>query len=142
VVFIWTCCGSIRCLWCWYASIRPWQATRLLTRVHIGSFLPVTLEQLARERGVLRSDGVTSCIASKIPTPAPGSGDGDSPVSMLIRRALVTRDQSQCIVRPFGREISTASFAMYTFSIAVLVQALILVSFSSVADYGTGTHYH
>lgn len=35
-----------------------------------------------------------------------------------------------------GFEINTASFAMYTFSLAVLVQALTLVSFSALADYG------
>jgi len=70
----------------------------------------VTLEQLARERGVLRSDGVTPCVSVK--------------------------DKSQCVVRPFGRNVSTASFAMYTFSVAVLIQALVLISFSSVADYG------
>lgn len=36
----------------------------------------------------------------------------------------------------FGLEINTASFTMYTFSLAVLVQALTLVSFSALADYG------
>lgn len=35
-----------------------------------------------------------------------------------------------------GLEINTASFAMYTFSLAVLVQALTLISFSALADYG------
>lgn len=40
------------------------------------------------------------------------------------------------MVHPLGRETSTASFAMYTFSIAVFVQALTLVSFSPFADYG------
>lgn len=33
--------------------------------------------------------------------------------------------------------MATSSFAMYTFSIAVFVQALVLISFSPVADYGT-----
>lgn len=53
----------------------------------------------------------------------------------LLRRAAETQDD-QCVVHPFGRPVSTASFAMYTFSVAVLVQALVLVSFSSVADHG------
>lgn len=35
-----------------------------------------------------------------------------------------------------GLRINTASFAMYTFSLAVLIQALTLVSFSALADYG------
>ena len=36
----------------------------------------------------------------------------------------------------FGAEVNTASFAMYTFSLAVLIQALTLISFSALADYG------
>lgn len=42
----------------------------------------------------------------------------------------------QCVVGLMGLEINTASFAMYTFSLAVLVQALTLISFSALADYG------
>jgi UMF1 family MFS transporter len=45
-------------------------------------------------------------------------------------------ENNQCIIHIFGGEMTTASFAMYTFSLAVLVQALSLISFSSVADYG------
>jgi len=110
-------------------------STTLSTRADTktGSFLPVTLEQLAREHGVLRSDGVTSCIAPK----APSNEDGARALALrLLRRAAEGDEDSQCVVHPFGKEVSTASFAMYTFSVAVLVQALVLVSFSSVADHG------
>lgn len=42
-----------------------------------------------------------------------------------------------------GMELNTASFAMYTFSLAVLIQALTLVSSSALADYGkTNTPLH
>lgn len=96
-----------------------------------GSFAPVTLEQLARESGVLRSDGTTPCIQAK------ASANGR--LAQLLVRVVSRRDDedSQCIVRPFGRDMATSSFAMYTFSIAVFVQALVLISFSPVADYGT-----
>lgn len=40
------------------------------------------------------------------------------------------------MVPVFGLEVNTASFAMYTFSLAVLIQALTLISFSALADYG------
>lgn len=40
------------------------------------------------------------------------------------------------MVPVFGLELNTASFAMYTFSLAVLIQALTLISFSALADYG------
>lgn len=91
----------------------------------------MTLEQLARESGVLRSDGQTLCVQPK----ATGAGH----IARLVARAIVRREDdedSQCIVRPFGRDMATSSFAMYTFSIAVFVQALVLISFSPVADYG------
>lgn len=90
----------------------------------IGSFLPVTLEQLARERGVLWSDKTTPCIAADA---------GPDSHARLLSRA---EDNGQCVVHFFGTEVTTASFAMYTFSVAVFIQALTLASFSSVADYG------
>ncbi|TVY26013.1 Autophagy-related protein [Lachnellula hyalina] len=91
----------------------------------VGSFLPVTLEQLARERGVLWSDKTTSCMAKK----AAETG------ARLLSRAA-EEDNNQCVVNVLGAEITTSSFAMYTFSLAVLVQALALIFFSSVADHG------
>lgn len=101
-------------------------AAEVFAVVGVGSFLPVTLEQLARENGVLYSDRTTPCIS---PT--------RSTVRMLSSRATDgTRDPDQCIVHLFGSDITTASFAMYTFSAAVLCQAIVLISFSAFADYG------
>lgn len=82
-----------------------------------GSFLPLTLEQLAREHGVLQT--------SHSPCWGPGSPSDKG-----------TESDEQCIVGIMGLKINTASFAMYTFSLAVLIQALTLVSFSALADYG------
>ena len=112
------------------ASLKP-ESLQPLTRA--GSFLPVTLEQLARERGVLWSDKTTPCIAKA------ASNDGTSrvtSVASLLMRTTEQKDNGQCVIRIFGTEVTTASFAMYTFSVAVFVQALVLVSFSSVADHG------
>lgn len=94
----------------------------------LGSFLPVTLEQLARERGVLWSDRNTSCMAKA------ASEANKTTASRLLSRAV--SDNNQCIVSVLGWEMTTSSFSLYTFSLAVLVQALALVSFSSVADHG------
>ncbi|KAI6713250.1 hypothetical protein JHW43_004230 [Diplocarpon mali] len=94
----------------------------------VGSFLPITLEQLARERGVLWSDKTTPCI---------GQATRDQ-VSANMTRVLVRAADSkanQCVIPSLGN-ITTSSFAMYTFSIAVFFQALALVSFSAVADHG------
>ncbi|ORY15810.1 autophagy-related protein 22-like protein [Clohesyomyces aquaticus] len=81
----------------------------------IGSFIPVTLEQLARENGVLLSNKTTPCKSTL-----------DFPKA----------DSGQCVVHILGLEINTASFAMYTFSISVLIQALLIISMSGAADHG------
>ncbi|KAI9035409.1 MFS transporter [Aspergillus affinis] len=94
----------------------------------VGSFLPLTLEQLARERGTLQTSHLP-CTGPGSPSAAPGNGTAP---------AMFRRDgtgNEQCVVGLLGLEINTASFAMYTFSLAVLVQALTLVSFSALADY-------
>lgn len=45
-------------------------------------------------------------------------------------------DNGQCIIRLFGRDVNTASFALYTFSLSVLVQSLVIISMSGAADHG------
>jgi UMF1 family MFS transporter len=89
----------------------------------IGSFIPVTLEQLARENGFLLHDPTQPCKAARITTPT---------YSVL----PPSDDKRQCFVRLLGLDINTASFAMYTFSISVLVQALLIISMSGAADHG------
>lgn len=91
--------------------------------------MPLTLEQLARERGVLKSSHLP-CVGPDAPTSSPANGTAPA----LLRRDGA--DNDQCVVGLLGLEINTASFAMYTFSLAVLVQALTLISFSALADYG------
>lgn len=102
----------------WYVCPRA----RCFPRNHIantnyptGSFIPILLESLARENGVLLSDRKSPCGASS---------------------DKFSGDDGQCIVIVFGMEINTASFAMYTFSISVLLQALLVVSISCAADHG------
>lgn len=101
-------------------------AAEVFAVVGVGAFLPVTLEQLARENGVLYSDRTISCTGAS------------TAASKVLARAGAgsTRDPDQCLVHVFGADITTASFAMYTFSAAVLCQAVTLASFSSFADYG------
>ncbi|KAF2751631.1 UMF1 family MFS transporter [Sporormia fimetaria CBS 119925] len=89
----------------------------------IGSFIPVTLEQLARENGVLLEDRTTPC--------KPSLHD-----AMSIRPSAPNPEKAQCVVHILGVEINTASFAMYTFSISVLIQALLIISMSGAADHG------
>lgn len=100
-------------------------AAEVFAVVGVGAFLPVTLEQLARENGVLFSDKSTPCVLPK------------ASQSLPARASDSARDPDQCLIHLFGTDTTTASFAMYTFSLAVLCQALVLISFSSFADYGT-----
>lgn len=100
-------------------------AAEVFAVVGVGAFLPVTLEQLARENGVLYNDRSTPCVLP--------SGSTSAAHRLFSRDE---RDPNQCVISLFGGEITTASFAMYTFSMAVLLQAIVLVSFSSFADYG------
>jgi UMF1 family MFS transporter len=95
----------------------------------IGSFIPITLEQLARERGVLLSDKTKPCSAS-FHVDHPGLN-----TTSIFHRAP-PKEAGQCVVHILGVEINTASFAMYTFSISVLIQALLIISMSGAADHG------
>ena len=100
-------------LWGWYSY--GW-AAETFPVVCMASFLPIALEQLARENGVLLSDRTTLCRDST-------------------ERGR-HKELPACIVTLLGTEVNTASFAMYTFSLSVLVQALLIVSMSGAADHG------
>lgn len=108
-------------LWGWYSY--GWAAETFVI-VCMASFLPITLEQLARENGVLLRDKATPCGASW----KPGTID---------EFAVPKRHElPACVVHILGAEINTASFAMYTFSLSVLVQAILIISMSGAADHG------
>jgi len=96
-------------------ELAGWYAYAFAAEVYvicaIGSFIPILLETLARENGVLLSDRTTPCGPS-------------------------SEAEGQCVVYVLGMEINTASFAMYTFSVSVLLQALLVVSISCAADHG------
>ena len=78
-------------------------------------------------------DRTKPCSAS-FQTVAPHSNS--SLPDHVIRSLSVEAESTQCIINFLGAEINTASFAMYTFSISVLIQALIIISMSGAADHG------
>jgi MFS transporter, UMF1 family len=90
----------------------------------LGAFIPITLEDLARASAtaVLASDHSQPCKIRGIEVNA---DDG-----------LPHHGGSQCVFKVLGAEINTASFAMYTFSVSVLLQALLVVTMSGAADHG------
>jgi UMF1 family MFS transporter len=81
----------------------------------------VLLESLARANGTFFSDSSKPCLQ------ASGS----------VRIRAEKESSEQCMIEVLGRRVSTSSFAMYTFSAAVMVQAITLLCTSSFADYGT-----
>ncbi|KAK0256850.1 Autophagy protein 22 [Friedmanniomyces endolithicus] len=89
----------------------------------LGAFIPITLEDLARgsATAVLASDHTKPCKVHGLDARGAGAN----------KHAL-----QQCVVRILGNEVNTASFAMYTFSISVLLQALVVVTMSGAADHG------
>lgn len=90
----------------------------------------MTLEQLARERGVLLSDKSTPCM--KDPNMArPGNW-----TSTTDNNSISAPGKGQCVITFLGADLNTASFAMYTFSLSVLMQSLIIISMSGAADHG------
>lgn len=115
-------------LWGWYSY--GWAAETFVIVV-MSSFLPITLEQLARENGVLLSDRSTPCKASWQPTPTSGLNG-----TLSIASKHRPKELPPCVVHILGAEINTASFAMYTFSISVLFQAILIISMSGAADHG------
>ena len=99
----------------------------------IGSFLPMTLEQLVRDRGVLLTDHSKPCKGSKFDLSPPTSSDARH---MSITSRTSSNETGQCIVNFLGIRINTASFALYTFAISVAIQALLIISISAAADHG------
>jgi UMF1 family MFS transporter len=81
----------------WYSY--AW-AAEVFVVCGVGSFIPVTLEQLARENGVLLSDHTTPCGA------ASRAIAGGSSLE-------ITDSNDQCVVSILGWHMNTASFAMY-----------------------------
>ena len=90
----------------------------------LGAFIPITLEDLAR-------DSATAVLASDHSKPCKANG-----IEVSTRDATPHPGGSQCVFQIFGTEVNTASFAMYTFSVSVLLQALLVVTMSGAADHG------
>ncbi|KAJ5172248.1 hypothetical protein N7492_004841 [Penicillium capsulatum] len=103
-------------------------AAEVFTVCAMGSFLPMTLEQMARDRGVLLSDRTTPCSSTWTPS---------WQLSHAATSSAQMPDAGQCVVYFLNLEINTASFALYTFSLSVLVQAILIISMSGAADHGS-----
>ncbi|KAL5627628.1 hypothetical protein BROUX41_003781 [Berkeleyomyces rouxiae] len=106
-------------------EIAGWYMYAFASEVYVicASFIPILLETLSRENGHLLHHPERPCPASHDRLARSGSGAATADV---------------CVVTFLGWDINTTSFAMYTFSASVLLQALVVVSISCAADHGTG----
>lgn len=87
---------------------------------------------MARDQGVLLSDKATPCSSTwDISLQSWGSA------RQLNQSNPSHPHSSQCVIYLLGIEINTASFAMYTFSMSVLIQSLLIISMSGAADHGS-----
>ncbi|KIJ62467.1 hypothetical protein HYDPIDRAFT_64175, partial [Hydnomerulius pinastri MD-312] len=89
-------------------------ASEVFVVVSLTLFLPICLEQFARDNGFLQPDHIKPCSAM---------GDED-----------VASSGGRCAVKIGWLWIDTASFSLYVYSISVALQALTVISMGSVAD--------
>jgi len=95
-------------------------ASEVFSIVSGSLFLPITLEQLARDNGYTLPDHQTAC-----------SGSLNSTNQALSANTPGTA----CEVKWLGGWMDTASFPLYVFSISVSLQALVVASLGDAADH-------
>ncbi|KAH7103504.1 autophagy-related protein 22-like protein [Auriculariales sp. MPI-PUGE-AT-0066] len=91
-------------------------ASEVFAVVSLTLFLPICLEQFARDNGYLASDRAVPCTDRTAP---PGG-----PVD----------ETERCLVKLGWLWIDSASFSLYTFSASVALQALTVISVGAIAD--------
>ncbi|BFZ64971.1 Vacuolar fusion protein mon1 [Saitoella coloradoensis] len=101
-------------IWAWYSYAF---AAEVVAVTSVGTFIPIVLESLAAKSGVLASDHVTPCLTQS-------------------ESATAVEDGDRCVLVVFGRDVDTASYALYVFSLSVVLQAIAVVSMSGAADHG------
>lgn len=117
---------SSRELFGWYCY--AWASEPFIVSA-VGTFVPLLLEQFARLGGHRLGDPSTPCIPlpnAPLPGPPPGPPPA-MPPSVLAA--------AQCVMPIVGRfAIDTLSFALYTFSILIFFQTLLVILVLGVAD--------
>ncbi|KAH7915764.1 autophagy-related protein 22-like protein [Hygrophoropsis aurantiaca] len=98
-------------LWGWLSYAF---ASEVFVVVSLTLFLPICLEQFARDNGFLQPDRIKPC----------------SSVSTI----LLSNSDERCVVKIGWAWIDTASFSLYVYSISVALQALTVISMGSIAD--------
>ncbi|KIM44314.1 hypothetical protein M413DRAFT_9452 [Hebeloma cylindrosporum] len=106
--------------WLSYAS-----ASEVFVIVSLTLFLPICLEQFARDNGYLLPDKTKPC---SLLLPAPKDSNGTA-------MAVDDFDAARCVVKVGWAWIDTASFSLYVYSISVALQAITVISMGGIADH-------
>lgn len=93
-------------------------ASEVFVIVSLTLFLPICLEQFARDNGYLAPLKTERCSSAAATT-----------------NARMTPSTARCVVRIAGVWIDTASFSLYVYSISVALQALTVISMGGIADH-------
>ncbi|TFK38412.1 MFS general substrate transporter [Crucibulum laeve] len=99
-------------------------ASEVFVIVSLTLFLPICLEQFARDNGFLMPDKTEPCGAVKS-VPANASAEDIAALGEEVR----------CVVKIGWMWIDSASFSLYVYSISVALQALTVISMGGIADH-------
>lgn len=89
-------------------------ASEVFAVVGLAVFLPICLEQFARDNGVLLPDKTIPCTSSI---------------------GITMADDARCVVKLGWTWIDTASFSLYVYSASVTLQAITVISLGGIADH-------
>lgn len=94
----------------------------------VGMYVPLLLEQMARDNGVKMVDHSIPC-KEVLHTPDPIPPTQPSPIG---------KDSKKCVLPIFNNRIyvDSSSFALYTFALSVFFQTLIVISVTGLSDKG------
>ncbi|RPD52406.1 MFS general substrate transporter, partial [Lentinus tigrinus ALCF2SS1-6] len=93
-------------------------ASEVFVIVSLTLFLPICLEQFARDNGYLLPDKTEPCSTAVV-LPAANDSEGDA----------------RCVVKLGWLWIDSASFSLYVYSTSVALQALTVISMGGIADH-------
>lgn len=106
-------------------------ASEVFVVVSLTLFLPICLEQFARDNGYLLPDRTIPCTSINSTVPSPTAN------STTFHGATVNAPQEEvrCVVKLGWMWIDSASFSLYVNSISVALQALTVISMGNIADH-------
>ncbi|GJE99689.1 MFS general substrate transporter [Phanerochaete sordida] len=112
-------------LWGWLSYAF---ASEVFVVVSLTLFLPICLEQFARDNGYLLPDRTVPCSAANSTIPPTNTTSSDA-------AAAVAPEDIRCVVKLGWMWIDTASFSLYVNSMSVALQALTVISMGNIADH-------